>query len=349
MKRLRASSLCRGDIILTTTTASVSKAIRFATKSDISHAMVYAEHSSVIDATSQGVHARNVQRLFFDDQYSVWVFRLKDGITPDQAEQVCQFVRQQIGSEYSIKEAVRTVTGGRDQWTRKQFCSRLVAQAYASTGIKLVKDANYCSPSDLARSALLVAVPNATEAATEEEAARWAAHTDATEMMRKTTNAVLDGARKKDPNIQTIEDIVSHLIEHPGDDAYIADLLISSGYLALWQFNVERNPWQYDHALLSEISRETCEDYCRGTLENEAGPHRYLANRGAFKGLFHRFGLASFKLLFGLYDILAAEQQQRRTVARGWLEINGLIEPIRDHVLVPHSPEWLSRCTGGIR
>ena len=86
-----------------------------------------------IDATSEGVHARNVQRLFFED-----VLELKAGLRPDQTEQICQFVRQRIGSEYSTREAVRAAVGGSKQWTRKQFCSRLVALAYGSAGIKPV-------------------------------------------------------------------------------------------------------------------------------------------------------------------------------------------------------------------
>lgn len=142
MKRVRASALLRGDIVLTTTTATVSKAIRFGTKSDVSHAIVYVEHCSVIDATSEGVHARNTQRLLFEDDCALHVFRLKAGLTSEQADQICQFVRQRIGSEYSTREAVRTAIGGSVQWTRKQFCSRLVAQAYASAGIKLVDNPN---------------------------------------------------------------------------------------------------------------------------------------------------------------------------------------------------------------
>jgi hypothetical protein len=60
MKRLNDASLKLGDIVLTTTTAAVSKAIRAATRSDISHAMVYVEDRSVIDATAEGVQARNL-------------------------------------------------------------------------------------------------------------------------------------------------------------------------------------------------------------------------------------------------------------------------------------------------
>ena len=165
--------------------------------------------------------------------------------------------------------------GGSDQWTRKQFCSRLVAQAYASAGIKLVDDPNYCAPADLAKSLLLVMVPDAVEDVTAEEAARWAAHLDSTGAMRSAINEVLEGARKKHKDIQTFEDIDPYLVRHPQEDAYFSKLLVSSGYLMVWQINTERNRWQYEDDLLAELPFGECESYCSivGTM---LGLHRYL-------------------------------------------------------------------------
>jgi hypothetical protein len=71
LKRLDDAVLKPGDIVLTTTTAAVSKAIRVATGSDISHAMVCVEDRSVIDATGEGVHARNTQRLIFEEEWAI--------------------------------------------------------------------------------------------------------------------------------------------------------------------------------------------------------------------------------------------------------------------------------------
>jgi hypothetical protein len=270
------------------------------------------------------------------------VLRPKTEVTPVQLDQICQFVRQAIGSEYTTREAVRTAVGGSDQWTRKQFCSRLVAQAYASAGIKLVNDANYCAPADLANSPALVAVSNAIETVSDAEAARWAAHPDLTGTMRNAINAVLEGARKKDKNIQTFEDVTPYLVRHPEEDAYFAALLASSGYLTVWQPNTERNRWQYEDALLAELPFEECAKYCRGTLEEDTGPNRYVINRGAYRSLSFQFKLKSFKLLFDLYDLLASLHRQRVTVARRWLEVKSLVEPARDNVLLPHSPEWFA-------
>src|SRR6266850_4950383 len=343
MKRLKASALQRGDVILTTTTERISTAIRAGTKSDISHAMIYVQHSSVIDATNEGVHARNTQRLFFDDKCSLHVFRLKAGLSPERALAICQFVRQRVGSEYSVKEAIRTVIGGSEQWTRKQFCSRLAAQAYASADIELVGDPNYCSPADLAKSSLLVAVPDATETTTTEEAARWAGHIDATQAMRDSTNYVLQGARKKSKDIQTFEDVIEHLTQHPKDDDYVLDLLSKSGYLTVWQIDMDKSAWQYDDHLIATLPREGCEEYCRNTLKDEElGPNRYLIHRGQFAGLSKQFKLASFETLFELFDLLAAIHRQRIVVATRWLQSNNLLAPTVDNVLVPHSPEWFA-------
>jgi hypothetical protein len=82
-------------------------------------------------------------------------------------------LRGHIGTQYSVKEAMLTALGGARQWSKKQFCSRLVAQAFASVGIELVADPNFCSPADLKDSLLLVAVSDATVPVTAEEAAWW--------------------------------------------------------------------------------------------------------------------------------------------------------------------------------
>src|SRR5579872_4245791 len=341
MKRLRLSKLIRGDVILTTTTAAVSKAIRAGTQSDISHAMVCVQHGSVIDATDEGVHARNLQRLFLDEECAVHVLRLKGRITDEQAHAVCQFVRQQVGSEYSVREALKTALGGSAEWTRKQFCSRLVAQAYASAGIKLVDDPNYCSPADLTKSSLLVVVPDVTESVTDEEVARWNKHNDTTKKMREATNELLKGVRKRDKSIQTMEDVIAYLIQHPEDDKYVDGLLASSGYLTVWQAEMEKNPWQYDGRLLGGLPRKQCQEYCSTTVKDEeAGPNRYLINRGQCAALAKYYGLSSFRTLLDLHDLLAALHRQRIVVARRWLESNGLIAPMVPVVLVPHSPEW---------
>jgi hypothetical protein len=90
----------------------MNKAIRLATRSDISHAMVYVQHHSVIDATGEGVQARNTQRLFFEEECSIYVLRSRRDLSDDQVRAVCDFVRAQVGAQYSKKEAMSTALGG---------------------------------------------------------------------------------------------------------------------------------------------------------------------------------------------------------------------------------------------
>ena len=63
MKKLDDGGLRTGDIILTSGSNKMSKAVRRATNSAISHAMIYVQHSSVIDATAEGVHSVSYTHL----------------------------------------------------------------------------------------------------------------------------------------------------------------------------------------------------------------------------------------------------------------------------------------------
>src|ERR1035438_2556258 len=109
MKGLNGDFLKVGDVILTATRAKVSKAVRFGIGSDISHAMVYVADHSVIDATGDGVQARNTQRLLFEDDSPVHVLRSRETPSESQFREISTFVRGRIGAEYSTKEAMRTV------------------------------------------------------------------------------------------------------------------------------------------------------------------------------------------------------------------------------------------------
>src|SRR3546814_14814957 len=71
LKRLNEEVLQPGDIVLVTQRGGVSSTIRAFTLSDISHAMVYIEDRSVIDARPGGGRSANTQRRVFEDRKSV--------------------------------------------------------------------------------------------------------------------------------------------------------------------------------------------------------------------------------------------------------------------------------------
>ena len=343
LKRLNEVVLIPGDIILATTTAAISKTIKIATQSDISHAMVYVENRSVIDATGEGVHARNTQRLFFEDVCSVHALRLRTGISPSQLSEVVSYMREQVGTQYSAKEAVLTVLGGARTWTKKQFCSRLVAQAFASAGIALVRDPNYCSPADIKDCPLLVSLESPTAMVSASEAAFWEDRADVPQLMRDATNAVIDGARQRDPAIQTFDDVHGHLIRHPEHDREFCHLLEGSGYLSLWMIETEKNPWQYDIGLLSTGPTDSAEEYCWSVLKNEqSGPNRYFINRGGYRLFTMQSDLEFFRIMLDLYERLAALHWRRVDIAIRWLEANGHLAPQPVAYLTPHTEEWFT-------
>lgn len=345
MKKLNESSLQAGDIILTTTTHKVSAAIRAATRSDISHAMVYVESHSVIDATSEGVQARNTERILFDDNSAVYVLRPRAALSADQVAKVCRYVRERVGTSYSKTEAVRAVLGGASEWSKQQFCSRLVAQAYESIGVILVKDTNYCSPEDIKQSASLVVVENVTREMSEAEAAHWAADPDGTQPVRDSTNALLAGARLKSAGIESISDIDQHLIDHPEDDDYFYELYQKSGYLDVWKIQTSKNPQLYDLSIMKSLHDPTgqFDQYARDTLDDEARePNRYVANRFGYSELRAAHPRRTFALKEELYEVLASLHGQRLRVARAWLKHRGLPAPTSGAGLRPHTPDWFA-------
>jgi len=224
MKMLNVDVLAIGDIVLSTTLTKTSKALRVGTRSDISHAMLYVQDHSLIDSTSEGVQSRNTQRVIIDDECKVYVLRLFGGLSGAQAGAVVTFARAQIGTSYSVREAVQTGMGIRGAPSRKQFCSRLVAQAYAAAGINLVRDPNYCTPQQLLESKILEEVSPTTIPVTAEYVTKINAIVDVTKLTTDATNFILRGAKIRNQKIESLNDVIQHLQLHPEDDEYIERL-----------------------------------------------------------------------------------------------------------------------------
>jgi hypothetical protein len=149
--------------------------------------MICVESSSVIDATEEGVQARNIQPPFFEDECAIYILRSRGSLNAQQLNNLCNYARQCVGTEYSTIEALRTKLGG-GGFTRKQFCSRLVAQAYVSIGVGLIADPKYCSPEDLKNSSQLTRIDAPPLPVTEQEVSAWEKSADATRKMRDATN-----------------------------------------------------------------------------------------------------------------------------------------------------------------
>ncbi|MDR6962086.1 hypothetical protein J2W43_006107 [Pseudomonas brassicacearum] len=333
-----------GDVVLTTTPERLSQAIRKITGADISHAMICVGQSSVIDSTSDGVHARNLDRIFLEPGCSGYVLRPVKPLTTDQLLAVISFARAAVGTRYTKAGAAKSVLAGFVAG-RRQFCSRLVAQAYRSAGIDLVSEADFCHPGELQKSTALVEVPDVLRNLNAGEEAYWREDLDNVQIMRDATNVLLREARKLSSEIESLNDINAYLMEHEEGDAHLVQALQTSRYLGLWHEEFERNSWQYHVALMEghNASEEHKRKYCEELLaDQKLGQNRFVLNHGRYVGLNAEHPRKYFALQVELYDLLASFHARRIKAATTWLERRGLLEPVPLKLLCPHSSEWFA-------
>ena len=332
-----------GDVVLTTTPDPISLTIRKFTDADISHAMICVDKSSVIDSTGDGVQAHNLGRIILEPGCAGHVLRPVKPLSTNQLRSVISFARAAVGTRYTMTGAAKSVLAGFVAG-RRQFCSRLVAQAYRDAGVALVSDADFCHPGELLKSAALVEVPNVLRNLSPEEEACWREDIDNVEAMRDSTNALLKKARKLAPEIESLNDIDAYLVEHPEGDAQLVHALQSSRYLELWRDEFERNSWQYHIAMMAghNCSEERKQKYCEGLLaDEELCQNRFILNHAGYVTLNTLHPREYFGQLVELYDILTDLHALRIKAATAWLVSKGR-EPAPTKLLCPHTIEWFS-------
>ncbi len=310
--------------------------------------MICVQHGSVIDSTSEGVQARNIQRELFGAGEEVFAFRLREPLDEAQVAQVIDFARSEIGARYSNMEAARSVLRGSKPRTRRQFSSRLVARSYASVGIKLVGDPDYCTPEELRVSSLLHELSDITETVSEEELAAWRKHPNPLDLMRASQNAVLAAARRLDPSVEHLGDLDRLVQSHPEWDAQIAQAYRDSGYLDIWRADFEINPCHYDIEAMDEFGSDaTAADlraHCVSTIrEFSSGGVRLAVNLRHYRAVHWASRRETTALLIALYEQLVRSDQLRRDTALAWLRLH-FPEDVERHLqrIVPHSELWFS-------
>ncbi|WP_122559361.1 YiiX/YebB-like N1pC/P60 family cysteine hydrolase [Pseudomonas viridiflava] len=333
-----------GDIVLTTTPDPMSQTIRKIIGADISHAMICVGKSSVIDSTGDGVHARNLERLILEPGCAGYVLRPVKPLTTDQLHSAISFARAAVGTRYSKSGAAKSVLAGFVAG-RRQFCSRLVAQAYRHAGVNLVSDADFCHPGEFLKSPALVEVPNVLRDLSTEEEADWREDIDNVQAMRDSTNVLLREARKLSSEIESLNDIDAYLVEHQEADAHLVQALRTSRYLELWKDEFERNAWQYHVAFMEGHNRSSKrkQRYCEELLANEKlGQNRFILNHAGYVTVNALHPREYFALKIELYELLTQFHARRIRAATTWLERKGLLELTPPTLLRPHSPEWFA-------
>ena len=313
---LDISKLEPGDILLTAQSAATSKIIRKATASEFSHAILYVSRGSYIHSDGDGVHSGNIQRLLFKHADQVKVFRI-EASSPGTIEKACEFARSKVGTQYSVPQAVKStlyrkseVTGA----TNRQFCSRLVAQAYAYAGVILTGNPDYCYPEDLAKSTKLTGVQDCLRLATPEEE-DFANSDNPLQKQAEITNFLLMEARELfGKDIQTLEQISAELLQHPEHDESICQIYRSSGYLKMWESDFTKNFWRYNGPIFCAvpISAEELKQLAISELESAIEQDQLFTRMlHIYKTLLISHNLEYLRLNIDLYTTLTTLTKSR--------------------------------------
>lgn len=241
-----------GDIILTAANTKSSKLIRMATQSKYSHALLHLERS-LIHATLDGIYTKNPQREIVDKKESISIFRLKKKLTTSDFKKIKDFALSQVGSVYSIKEAISSIS--KDTALSKhnahlQFCSRLVAQSYKNANIYLVDNPDYCTPEDICKSSLLEKVDAVKKASKKElDIAR---KPDLPYINQERTYQWLKRTRKladsKGFIINAQCDVFKFLSSYPEYDDFVVEYIKESNWLEVAEEDYEANSFRYNTA-----------------------------------------------------------------------------------------------------
>lgn len=253
---LDTSKLKPCDIILTRNKQLPSKLVRLMSTGAYSHALCCLTKTSLIEATMKGrVFSENPQRLLFENIDDCRVLRSKKELNQEEQNAIILFLRCQVSTRYSVKEALSTGKYQRTDKTAKedgQFCSRLVAQAFNKAGIKLVDNPNYCSPESLNASTLLQSIPNTVRMATDEEIDYCKTPSQIKDNQienYKWLDKVAELAKVESVRILSQYDAGAFLISHPKYDKTVCDYIKETNYLTQYLQDEIVSPYRYKYGV----------------------------------------------------------------------------------------------------
>lgn len=237
-----------GDIILFRSSSETSKLVRKITNSQYSHAIMYVGVGSIIDSDGYGVQSNNIQRLLIENPDDIVVLRLKNSSLHNKLGLVEEFARRQIGMQYSTSEARLSALKKESEAKEpnRQFCTRFVAQAYNSAGIKLVNNPSYCTPEEVLDSSMLFKVTDTVREANKKEV-EYAHSENPLHKQMEIHNKILNKAREiSGQDIQTFEQLTQLIIQHAEYDNEMTEYIKHSGYLYMMEEDREKNGWRYN-------------------------------------------------------------------------------------------------------
>jgi len=269
---LKLDKLEAGDIFLTAQKGIVSKGVKVFTKSDYSHAMLYVGDGSYIHSNGKGVHSGSTQRLTFNKPEYIRVLRVTSAFN---AKSVCDYARREIGKEYSVKEALKTKNKlSQKKPENRQFCSRLVAEAFKYSGFDLVNNSHYCSPQEIDNSVHTIEVKDCIKLMTGVDIEHEKSDSPI-DRQTAVTNEILKAARNiTKSDIQTLEGLTEFIISNNEFDNDISGIIENSGFLTFSDDDKNKNPWRYNSDIFVNLSAPKIEIRKHAKFEVESSKSR---------------------------------------------------------------------------
>ena len=294
------SRLQYGDIILVRFPGNdISDRVRKATNSEYSHATLYVGDSSYIEASNRVV-ARNVARLLVDDPTDTCVLRVKGAfLKPYTIDAAIYYARDVVGNPYAYMDALRLEEGRTEHHTEEtQLCTRLVAKAFAKSGLYLVDNVEMCTPQQIQESEYVEVHRDFLRPATDFDL-KFAASYDVIDDMVNAIFKLFDSLKPyAGGRIRTMRELIDYVTTHQKDDETIAKILQESGYLDVLKIEEEKNVYNYDKdTFINYFGDDAYEAACIALETNRRGKYRYEQDCNELIRLFVASGMASHTMI----------------------------------------------------
>ncbi|WP_294738903.1 YiiX/YebB-like N1pC/P60 family cysteine hydrolase [uncultured Pseudomonas sp.] len=151
-----------GDILLSTSEAWVSSAIKVVTRSAFSHAAIFVQAGGlVIEAVHPHIKLTSMVDKAIRDAKNIRVLRWANPQMPCNTQAIAEYARSHVFKNYSRSGAVlsKAAQGWGTEEESQLFCSQLIASSYLAGGVSLTDKAPAkTTPADIAKSPYLLDV-----------------------------------------------------------------------------------------------------------------------------------------------------------------------------------------------
>lgn len=323
---INTTKLIIGDILLIRTNDRTCEKIRQYSNSSYSHALIYRGNHSCLESNVFGVASVNPQRMLFENLDDLCVLRLKEIEKLLLLETGLTNASKKVGTGYSsrrelMKSYLETLDKAEEG--NRQFCTRLVAQIYAESGLKIVQNEDYCSPKDIENSILLEKVENCLKEANRGEIELAQEENNVLTIQTESIYFLLENVRritKKD--IQSFEQIDDFLLQNQEYDEDFNKLLQESKYLELGDLEKEKNILMYrPKTFIKHYGPKQCVKISLSQINGEKlRVINFTAAINRYKDLYAQTNLEYFKSHYECYERNLELSQERMFV---WKTIIG--------------------------